>query len=59
MLRQSVSKLWAGDDPKAILDAAAYRASLREGDHPSRAVVRLPVQIDADGDVVDASVGVA
>ncbi len=23
MLRQSVSKLWAGDDPKAILDAAA------------------------------------
>ncbi len=43
----------------AILDAAAYRASLREGDHPSRAVVRLPVQIDADGDVVDASVGVA
>ena len=23
MLRQSVSKLWAGEDPKAILDTAA------------------------------------
>ncbi len=42
------------DEPfTAILDAAAYRASLRDGDHPSRAVVRLPIQLDADGDPVD------
>jgi glycosyltransferase involved in cell wall biosynthesis len=35
----------------AILDSAAYRESLKAGEHPSRAVVRLPV--DADGEVVD------
>lgn len=35
----------------AILDAEAYRASLRAGDHPSRAMIEFPLD-PADADVV-------
>ena len=43
------------DEPfTAILDAAGYRASLRHGDHPSRAVVRMPAHLDPDGELGDA-----
>ncbi len=41
----------------AILDANAYRASSKDGDHPSRAVLRMPAQLDADGDVMDGTGG--
>ena len=43
----------------AILDSAAYRASLRDGDHPSRAVVSLPAAEERDSDVVELPTGVA